>query len=536
MDRSLLFFYLFGVFLVLNISLIVYYVFYHSKIKLTSLPMYFLILSSIYILFAQYLKYLSLHFYVDFSHWATILYNITTSGKSLNLSQEFLYPGTLNYLSAHFVPMIYVLAIPFKLWTYNETIIVFNFILMISAAVPLYKIALIHYRDKRFALFMVTLLLWYPTFQYTILYEFEMLRFSIPIILWMLYFWEKKKMILYFIFVVLAILVREEVGLTIMMFGLYLIFFEKKHLRGLVTTIMGLGAFILITQIVIPSLRTTNNYRHIALGTFASLGSGFSEIITNIIIHPALVFREICQPFKLANIFMFFLPLLFIPLLSPTVLFSSLGNFGVGMLSGSITHCSYMLYYISPSIPFIFLAFIKGWPRFLTVLKNLMSKWSKDTATDFGSAAMAMILSGLLVTNVFFGPSPISLQFWFKNIRPAPFKTQNFHYSVYRISEHHRKVEEFCRLIPESAIVSAQQFLAPQLFKKRGVMVFPKLESLDGTTKADYVFFDKTNNGLNKNSPAYITQVEFNLIEENKQTWKLIKSEDGYFLYKRIRE
>ena len=487
-----------------------------------------------YMPIAQYLKYSSLHFYVDFSHWLQVLHNISTSGNPLSLNQELLVPGMMNYLSVHFVPLLYLLALPFKLWPYGETIIIVNYLLMLSAIIPLYKLALHINKDKQFALVISALLLWYPTFQYTVLYEFGMLRFSIPVILWMLYFWEKRSMKLYFLFVFLATLIREEVGLTIMMFGLYLLLIEKERRFGVVTVLIGLGAFVVITQGIMPALRTTADYSHVAAGSFSRFGSTFSEIIINIVEHPGRVIIAVIQPIKLANIFMLFFPLLFIPFLAPAVLMSTLANLGVGLLSESPTHSSYMLYYLSQSVPFIFYALIKGWQNFLKILKFWTDKWSTRESDGINSKAMAMVLSGIIVTNVFFGPSPLSLQFWVRSLKTAPFKTQDFHYSVYKITDHHRKAEEFEKLIPDSAIVSTQQFLHSKLFKKKAAMIYPQLESIDGNIKADYVFFDKTNNGLKNESPAYLTQEKFDIVEKDKKNWKLVKFEDSYYLYERI--
>lgn len=481
---------------------------------------------------AQLLKYRSLHFYIDFSHWAQLLSSIATTGKPWCLNQELLIPGTMNYLSVHFVPLIYVLAIPFKIWPYGETIIIFNFLLMMSAVIPMYKLALTCQGDKRVALFVAVLLLLYPTFQYLVLYEFGMLRFSIPIILWMLCFWQKKKMLGYYLFVLLAVLVREEVGLTIMMFGIYLILIEKQHRTGLITGLIGVGAFAVITQMVMPALRGGGGYQHIAVSLFSAFGNSFSEIIINMINNPVLVLKVVFQPIKLANIFVYFLPLLFIPFLAPSILIAILANFGVGLLSVSITHSSYMLYYLSPSIPFIFYGFIKGWPKFLAMLGTFpVGGYRIRQANNIDSAAMAAVLSTLLIANIFFGPSPMSLQFWFKDLRPAPFKTQDFHYSVYNITDHHRISDEFCNLIPELAIVSAPHFLHPRLFKKRGTMIFPQLESSDGAVKAHYVLFDKTNNGLKNESPSSFTQLDFDLVEKDTENWKLVRSKDGYYLY-----
>lgn len=64
-------------------------------------------------------------------------------------------------------------------------------------------------------------------------------------------------------------------------------------------------------------------------------------------------------------------------------------------------------------------------------------------------------------------------------------------------------------------------------------MAFPKLISADGAYKADYIFFDKTNNGLKRSSRSFRTQEEFDKVEDDKKNWELIKSEDGFFLYRR---
>jgi len=240
---------------------------------------------------------------------------------------------------------------------------------------------------------------------------------------------------------------------------------------------------------------------------------------------------------------MYFLPLLFIPLLAPSVLISTLASFGLGLFSLSPTHISYMLYYLSPAIPFIFYAFLKGWPKFLSLLGYLSRKSRLPGLNNIEDAAMAAILSGLLVSNIFFGPSPISLQFWFRDIKPAPFRTLNFHYSSYYVAKHQAKVEGFTKIIPDHAIVSAEQFLAPRLYKKKGIMVFPQLESVDGKIKADYAFIDKNNpvktgistvpgswDGLRQNPQHY-----YDLIEKDQLHWQLIKADDGYFLYKRVK-
>lgn len=457
----------------------------------------------VFLFSAGVLKYLTLHVYNDFSHWLQILYAVTKTLKPVSLTHEMMVPGTLNYFSVHFVPLVYLFALPFSLITHPLSLVFLNVFIMGSSAVPLYKLALLEKGDRNFALFMVVVLFWYLPFQYTVMYEFEMLRFGIPLILWMLYCLRRQKTAWYFIFVILTILVREEAGLTVMLFGIYLFIFEKKRSLGFATSLLGAAGFLAITKLIMPALSEGSGYSHIAAGLFNTFS-------------PRLIFH----PAKLTNFFMFLFPLLFIPLCAPAVLLSTLACLGIGLLSESLIHSSFMLYYMSLALPFLLYAFIKGWHR---VIKP-----------DNQSRAINISLIWVLAANIFWGASFVSLQFWFKNIRPAPFHTQNFHYSAYKVSRRHLMADGFVKEIPDSAIVSTQQFLSPRLYRKRGVLIFPDVKSKDGKWKADYILFDVSNNGLKSQSPAFIKSGFFSRISADRQNWELIASYDSYFLYKRV--
>ena len=148
MESSLYAFYLAGTASVLGISMITYVFFSRKPKARLSWLIIMMVTASAYMPIAQYLKYSSLHFLVDFSHWLQVLFSITKTGKPICLSQHFVEPGTANYFSAHFVPLLYVLAIPFKFWPFGTTVIVLNFVLMASAVIPLYKLATMKGNDK----------------------------------------------------------------------------------------------------------------------------------------------------------------------------------------------------------------------------------------------------------------------------------------------------------------------------------------------------------------------------------------------------
>ncbi|MBI5134668.1 DUF2079 domain-containing protein [Candidatus Uhrbacteria bacterium] len=517
MNNNLLIFYIIGVTSVLISAVGAYRMGPRAHLRYVRRVCLGLIVLSGYLFLAQYFKYQSLHVFVDFTHWMQLVYQITQTGLPLSPNSEFLSPGTLNYFSVHFVPLIYVVAALFKLISRPETVMVFNVVVMISSALPLYKLARRMNHTHAFAVCMAALLLWYPTFQYITLYEFEMLRFSIPVLLWMLYFFETRRSAPYVFFVLLAVLVREEVGLTVGMFGVYAWFHQKRRFDGMMALILGFGGFVLITSALMPALRG-GEYIHVAGGAFSQFGNSPAEILWSAISHPFVTIKAMLEITKIANVFMLGLPLLFIPLAAPSVLVTAV-NIGVGLLSDVPFYISYMLYYIAPSVPFIFYALLKAWPK-------IEARFHSYGATNALVAAVVM-------SNIVFGPSPLSLQFWFKQIRPAPFRTEDFHWSVYRVTNHHRAIDDVATLIPDSAIVSAPQFLHPRLFKKRGILVFPALQSKDGKWQAQYVLLDTSNNGLKSESPAFVQPAAMAVVR-GEGKWDLVKNHDAYELYRRV--
>jgi hypothetical protein len=103
---------------------------------------------------------------------------------------------------------------------------------------------------------------------------------------------------------------------------------------------------------------------------------------------------------------------------------------------------------------------------------------------------------------------------------------------VYRVSDHHRAINDIIARIPSDAIVSTHQFLMPRLFRHRGAMMYPMLVSRDGLHRADYVLLDQTNNGPRNESPAFISGAEMDLVRGDPNRWEIVAARDDYVLYR----
>jgi len=207
------------------------------------------------------------------------------------------------------------------------------------------------------------------------------------------------------------------------------------------------------------------------------------------------------------------------------------GNVGLNLLSNSVEHTSYFLYYLSPAIPFVFVALVKGVNRLGAWLDHA---WPlRDARTSGIDVVLCGVFAGAVAANCFFGPSPLSFQFWFPGYKLAPFRTLNFNYREYEVTRHDRELTRVLAAVPTRAVVSAEQHLLPPLADRAGLRVFPDLAG------ADWVVIDKQRrektgiakvpgswDGLRQHPQTY-----YDLVEENPH-WQLVLSDDGYYVYR----
>jgi len=533
-SQSLFQLYLIGTLTAFAAGLMAMGISYRKEYCVSNRILYLLIfLFPIFLLLGAMLKLYAIKNYADFAVWMEIVNNISRGLGPWSSIQEGIYPGTGHFFSAHFTPLVYLFAIPFKIFPARETLILSQFVLLLSAIPAVYLYAKWWLKDSNQALALAAVFSIYPTYQYIHLYEFEMLRFSIPILLFLFYAFEREFFKTYWFLLALVLLVREEIAVTTFMFGIYILLFARDRFRiGVATCLVSITYFLFVMKILMPYFRSATDSTHFAMILFADLGGSISEVLIGIVTRPMVVIGLLADPVKVANLFMYFLPLLFVPFVSwPVVLIAS-GNIGINLLSSSMTHTTYLLYYLSPSIPFLFVALIKGIP-ILGGWLNTIGGNSKNLPKGRW-AVICGVLASVFVANIFFGPSPASLQFWFKDFRVGPFRTLNFHYSQYIFTKRDRNLINVLRYVPLDASVSVMQHILPLVFDRKVLKIFPDI------TGVNYVVFDKFRkvagvgtvegswNGLRENPQRY-----FDWVEKAPNQWVLVTKQDGYFVYRR---
>lgn len=488
------------------------------------------VLSTLYVVTFSLMKdltVLSHHSYFDYAVFIEYFKNVVDGKGLYSTMQENIMPGTGHWFSVHFTPVAYLFSFLFWIWPSFHAVNWFQtFLLGLSPAI-LYLMA--RSQTSAFSAMCLSLaLLLNPTLQYITLYEFDYLRFIIPAgILALGIVLTKDSDMAILLSSLPILLIREDAAFFVFGIGLYLVLVQHKYSVGSVLMVFSVVYLMALIQVVMPLFRGTENHAHVATGFFQAYGSNIQEIILNILKQPLNFLAQLLHPYKSANYIMFILPFVFVPLFGMAVLLIAVPTVMVLSFSPEKTYISYFLYYVSPVLVVVSWATVIGTKRAASWM-NRIGFW-RDILNLNRSITVERIafsvLCGAVACSIYFGPSPISIQFWNKNFSLAPFRTTTFYLDRYLPTSHDAAMREIASLIPDTASVSAEQVLLHDVYRCRSIHVFPNLE------KADLIIIDKKNP-----RKAYIShnpQQYYDVLEKSLGKFELIATKDGVYLYKR---
>jgi uncharacterized membrane protein len=475
---NLFYIYSIGLTLVVLLSCATYHVSNKFSIKVNKKNSYYIFCFSflfytVSIFYLSFNKINALHHNVDFATVLEILWQ-NYEGFGLRTFMSEYYHGGSHWFAAHFTPIIYLTYVPvFAVYQSQYVIPISETFFILSSLIPLWLISKKYIDDDLSRLF-ISSFLFYPTIFYTNLRGVAFIELSIPLFFWLFYFYEEKKNKLFILTLILCLMVRVEVSLITCFFGIYMLI-RKRYSLASFTIILSIAYFYIVLFVVMPSYRVENfGQDHIVAHFFKELGNTYSEIILNILFNPIDSLSKIFTLPKIVNLFMFLIPLLLLPIINLSVFLIAIPNLAIVFLSSVISHSSFILYYLSPSIPIFFYAAITGFSK----LKNYKF-------INVNSLVNAILVASMSST-VFFGGTVISIAFWNKNYVVGNFYTTSFHRSAYVQDDRDIIAKEIIKLIPQDASVSAEGHFLPLLYKNKRMTIFPEEHD-----SMEYVLIDK---------------------------------------------
>jgi uncharacterized membrane protein len=312
------------------------------------------------------------------------------------------------FTGGHLPPFFILLSPVYALFPFTQTILFLQTLFLGAGIFAIYLIAR-ELLSPRWALYFAFAYLLYPALNYVNLFEAHFIAFSVPFLLFMFYFFLKKKFYPFLVCMILSLFCQEDVGLVLLGFGVYVLLLSLRRkekdsfMWGGIPFISGLAWLIFVLSFALVINRTAAPYKGVEVtGNIISktplvfygwLGQTPLEILKTICLRPLYVIGHIATLHKLRYIGGLLAPLAFFPLAYPEGLFIVACGMLESLISLIPTHSSIYFQYSSILIPFIFISAVYGLRRILKIgwfgrrkriVLNLLYAVSVISALSFG--------------------------------------------------------------------------------------------------------------------------------------------------------
>lgn len=233
---------------------------------------------------------------------------------------EFIYNTVLgipNLLGDHFHPILMVLGPFMWLWNSAGVLLVAQAILLALAGIPIYLWGERELGPLGGLAFQAAYLCFWGVLA-GVVYDFHHVVFAVPAISLALYGTLTRRNVLLFPALAVAMLTREDVALTLIALGFYILVVQRRWVLGIAVMAVNAAWFGLLLGVIIPALGGGVSYRH---WTYDALGSGPVGAANYVIRHPIASLQLLFQPAAKTRVWIgSFAAFALLPLLSPLLL------------------------------------------------------------------------------------------------------------------------------------------------------------------------------------------------------------------------
>lgn len=426
----------------------------------------FIAIYVVYFSIASFLRYEN--FYAgryDLGNMAQVVWN-TMQGRIFQAStDDFNSVQIMSRLGGH-ADFILILLTPFYfIWTDPRMLLLIQTFIIGCGGIFVYLISKNVIKNKLISLMFGLFYLLNPGVNHTNLYDFHAVALATTFLLATFYFLIKKRYLLFLLFAFLSALTKEQVWVIISFFGVFLFLKEYSSRRMILSklSVLGITIFIVSSFIfyylinsAIPNARGEN---HFALSYYSEFGDSPKGIIQNLIFSPVKIFNTLLNKDRLYYLEQMFLPLGFLPFLSPHILFLALPDFAINVLSNNSNLYQIYFHYTSTITPFLFIASIYSLNFYLKKFPKIPLKF------------YVLFLSATTLYSAYsFGPLPFA-----KNPNVDMFTKPQPNKEI---------INKFLQNIDEKYSIAATNNIGSHLSHREKISTIPK-----GINEADIIVF-----------------------------------------------
>lgn len=438
----------------------------------------------------------------------------------------------------HFEPILFPVSLFYLLWDDPRMLLILQVVVVATGAFPAFWLARLRLRNDLAAVAIALIYLLYPALQQATGIDFHAVAFTAAFLLFTLYFMYTRRTGWLFVFALLSIFCKEEIGIVIAMFGLWSIVFQRRWRTGLALMIIGSVASALAILVIIP------HFSPVGQGMLA--GRYSSGSLHLLVTQPKTFLHQyLLDQSHQAYLRSLFAPAAFLSLLAPWILVMAVPSLAINMLSSDVQQYTGLFHYNAEIVPVLIFSLIEAMVLILWIVQWVLIclESRPDTVSSEGTTAPQSatswppsrvfhiaLLCGMLCL-VLFTTVRRDETFFGKMLF-----AENFQWPT--ISAHTSLAQRFIAMIPLDASVSAQTKLVPHLSHRANIYMFPYGTPFNptqpatvSTDKADYILLDLEGDYYPYNtSLEYIHDVKTVLLSGD---YGVLAAQDGYLLLKR---
>jgi len=216
-----------------------------------------------------------------------------------------------NLWGDHLNPIIALIAPLYWLKSDVRWLFILQALIASLGAFPIYGIAKEKLKSDFAGIAMAFAFLFFIGIQHAVNFGFYPETLSITFLAFMIYFFFKRRYLLYFVFLLLCLLCKENISLYIAFFGIWIFLFEKRRWQGLITFLIGILYFKAALWLI-PNL-SSEGYIYFR---YLDMGSSPLAVIKTIILKPIYTLKILFGADKISGWLGYLTPFAFLPLLS----------------------------------------------------------------------------------------------------------------------------------------------------------------------------------------------------------------------------
>ncbi len=450
----------------------------------------------------------------DLANMSQTVWN-TLHGRIFALSGA---EGTISRFSIHADLILILLSPLYLIWERAYMLLVTQSIALALGAIPVYFLAkkilensLPNFGLKAVSLIIVVAYLLNPSMQWTNIYDFHGVALAIPFLLFTFYFAYIKKWKLFWVFVFLSLITKEEISLLIASIGLAIFFIFKERKMGLMTFIVGILWFIIMTFWLIPHF--SENKQYWALNWFSLLNQEGRLVIPSLKI---LIEKSTFSQDAINYYLNLLKPFGFLPILGFPWLALSLPELLINLFSSQAQMRSTLFHYDSGIIPSLVIATIFSLKYINLFIYSLRDRVFPKLGDKYLKFTFYLVVTFLLMVslrvNYHYSPLPTTPSCWCLS---------------YKVTKDDIEFDKVLKTIPKDASVTSSGEIRPHIARRENSFTLP-----GHVEDADFVAILDENRIVGDYSPK---EFENALLKDPKflQTHDLISHIGHFYLFKK---